>query len=141
MSDTTIDAELIRPYRETEYRVHGHQHLTLKIDVPSQGLATLHRQHGCRDSAFITACNPFSAKTSDEENARRQALLAQELNRRGLVFFSGTGQHPSNKWPGEPSFLALGLSLADAKAMGEQFQQNAIVWCGADAVPQLILLR
>jgi hypothetical protein len=51
------------------------------------------------------------------------------------------GQHPSNKWPGEEIFLVLGLYFEAAKALGERFGQNAIVWCGIDAVPQLIVLR
>jgi len=34
-----------------------------------------------------------------------------------------------------------GLSLEASKSLGARFEQNAIVWSGADAVPQLILLR
>ncbi|UUZ55406.1 DUF3293 domain-containing protein [Massilia sp. H-1] len=48
---------------------------------------------------------------------------------------------PKREWPSEPSFLVRGLSLEDASALGRQLRQNAIVWCGADLVPQLILLR
>lgn len=33
------------------------------------------------------------------------------------------------------------MSLGAAKAIGTQFEQDAIVWVGPDAVPQLILLR
>ncbi len=51
------------------------------------------------------------------------------------------GQHPSNSWAGEESFLVFGVSLEAAKALGRRFEQNAIVWSAADAVPQLILLR
>jgi len=34
-----------------------------------------------------------------------------------------------------------GLARAAAQELGRQFQQNAIIWAGADAVPELILLR
>jgi hypothetical protein len=51
------------------------------------------------------------------------------------------GQHPSNAWAGEESFLCFGISLEAAKALGRRFEQNAIVWSAADAIPQLILLR
>lgn len=44
-------------------------------------------------------------------------------------------------WPTERSYFALGLALEPAKEIGIQFGQDAIVWVGADAVPQLILLR
>ena len=68
-------------------------------------------------------------------------LLATALEQRGLAFVSGIGQHPSNTWEGEASFIVYGLALADAKALGVHLQQNAIVWSAADGVPQLILLR
>ena len=56
-------------------------------------------------------------------------------------YHEGMGEHPSGQWPGEPSFLILGLPLDAAKQLGARHEQNAIVWCGTDAVPQLILLR
>jgi hypothetical protein len=42
--------------------------------------------------------------------------------------------------PGEPSFLAFGLALEASKTLGKAYEQNAIIWCGADAVPNLVLL-
>jgi hypothetical protein len=35
----------------------------------------------------------------------------------------------------------LGVTRRAAQALGRQFEQNAIVWAGAAAVPELILLR
>jgi len=63
------------------------------------------------------------------------------LRLRSLPFIERVGQHPSNRWAPEPSFLVLGLSLEAAKALGSRHEQNAIVWCGIDATPQLVLLR
>ena len=37
--------------------------------------------------------------------------------------------------------LALGLALEHAKAIARRFEQNAIVWAAADAIPRLVLLR
>jgi hypothetical protein len=37
--------------------------------------------------------------------------------------------------------LILGLSLAAAKVLAQDFEQNAFVWSGADAKPQLVVLR
>ena len=71
----------------------------------------------------------------------RQGELTAELIRRGLAFLEGVGQHRSGDWPGEPSFLVLGLALEVAKSLGKHYEQNAIIWCGPDAVPQLTLLR
>ena len=53
----------------------------------------------------------------------------------------GLGEHPTNGWPGEASYLIFGLTLEAAKMLGMRLEQNAIVWTGADTVPQLVLLR
>ncbi len=42
---------------------------------------------------------------------------------------------------GEASFLILDIDKNTASDIGKQFEQNAIVWCTSDAVPELILLR
>ncbi len=33
------------------------------------------------------------------------------------------------------------MSESTARAWGQQWNQNAVVYCGADMVPQLVLLR
>jgi len=43
--------------------------------------------------------------------------------------------------PEEASFPVLGLSLKASRALGRKHEQNALVWCTKDAVPQLLLLR
>ncbi len=136
-----LDASLISAYRETEYRVTQADPFVLRVDVPSPELASLYKAKGASCAAFITACNQFSRALSDADNAIRQAGLATELKRRNLNFFDGVGQHPSGDWPGEPSFLVLGLALEAAKSLGKAYEQNAVIWCGPDAVPSLVLLR
>lgn len=132
---------MLQAYLETEYRVHEVSGFTLRVGQPSAELRAAHDRHTTNCSAFLTACNPFSAPCDAEANSRRQAALATELTRRSLVFSPGVGQHPSNGWPGEESFLVFGLTLEAAKTLAKRFEQNAFVWCGADAVPELILLR
>lgn len=136
-----VDADTLKAYRETLYRVHGQFGFTLRIGQPSPALLSVHQRHKVDCSAFLTACNPFSRSLDVAANAVRQAALGRELARRSLSCLPGTGQHPSNGWPGEESFLALGLTLESAKALGTRFEQNALVWSGIDAVPRLILLR
>ena len=67
--------------------------------------------------------------------------MGRELGQRSLACVEGTGQHPSNRWPGEASYLIFGLTLEATKTLGTRLEQNAIVWKGTDAVPQLVLLR
>lgn len=141
LESSVLDAELLRAYRETHYCVYGPTPFVLRIDSASPPLAALHQRMGVSCSAFITACNPYSQAIGAEENARRHAALAADLARQGWVFFEGVGQHPDNGWPAEPSFLVLGLTREAASAWGRALQQNAIVHCGVDAVPRLVVLR
>ena len=139
--ESIIDAAMVQAYRETEYRVHGDGPFTLQIGEASAALAAAHKRHRVDCSAYITALNPFSRALDVAANAERHAALGRELDQRSLSSIEGVGQHPSNPWPGEASYLVFGLTLEAAKTLGTRREQNAIVWAGADAVPQLILLR
>jgi hypothetical protein len=139
--NSTIDPDTLRAYEETHYRVLGNAPATLRIGHANPDLAKLHRTFGVDCSAFITAANPFGTLTSAATNAARQATLAEELGIMNLRFVEAIGEHPSGTWTSEPSFLVLGLNLSDAKQLGVKHSQNAIVWCGSDTAPQLILLR
>ena len=140
-TESIIPRETIQAYLETHYQIAGDTPATLQAGQANPALAGLHAAHGVSSSAFITACNPYSEDVGAHANAERQAELARELERLGLAYIEGVGKHPSNSWPGEPSFLVLGATLDVARTLGQKHGQNAIVWCGADAVPQLILLR
>lgn len=138
---SAIDPRTVQAYLETEYRVHGQPGFALRVGEASAALHAAHRFHHTDCSAFLTACNPFSAALDAASNAARQAALAAELTRRGLVFLHGIGQHPTNGWPGEDSFLVFGLALEAAKLLGRRFEQNGFIFSGAYAVPRLVLLR
>ena len=140
-SGTVIDQNIVRAYRETDYQVQGKVPITLKIGISNPLLAILHKSHRVESSAFITACNPFSVPCVELTNVNRQSALASELKFRSLTFLDGIDKHPSNDWPAEPSYLVFGVSREAAKALGIRLEQNAIVWSGADAVPELVLLR
>ena len=139
--ESTVDASTVQAYRDTEYRVYGDAPFTLRVGQASAALSAAHRRHRVDCSAYLSACNPASHRLDDAANAQRHAALGRELGQRSLVSLPGVGCHPSNERPGEASYLAFGLSLQAARTLGTRLEQNAIVWIGADAVPQLILLR
>ena len=131
---------LLRAYRETDYVAFTDPPLTLRVDEASPTLLDLHQAYGVCASAYLTACNPGSRLLPDPENADRQARLRTALAARGHTFFDGIGRHPEGGWPGEASFLILGLELAEAIALGREWDQHAILWAGADAIPRLVFL-
>lgn len=141
MPASTLSPALIEAYRATHYCVTGLGGLVLHVDQPNPALVAAQRRHGVDCSAFVTACNPFSVELAEADNVARHAHLAAALQALGLAYVEGIGEHPAGGWPGEASFLVFGLDLAAARAIGTRFEQNALVWSGADGVPRLILLR
>ena len=140
-SESIIYAETVQAYRETDYKTQGDEPFALRVGETCPALAAAHRRRRVDCSAYMTACNPFSQLLDEQANAERHAALGRELGQRSLSSIDGIGQHPSNRWPGESSYLIFGLTLEAAKTLGMRLEQNAIIWTGADAVPQLILLR
>ncbi|MGY6555709.1 MAG: DUF3293 domain-containing protein [Wenzhouxiangella sp.] len=130
---------LLTAYRRTEYQVG--QTLLLRIDVQSEDLERWQQRHGVGCSAFISAVNPRSAALGVHENRVRHERLRNRLGREGLHFEEGQGVDPERRWPPEVGFLVAGLDQAHARRFGREFDQNAVVWSGPDAVPQLLLLR
>ena len=141
LSETCIDSASHQAYLETEYIVGATPAVVLRIGYRSEGLAALQAAAGVSCSAFITAWNPRSQRLDAAVNSRRQQQLREELTRVGFQQVPGHGRHPSNGWPAEDSVLALGLDRDAAMESGHRWEQHAIVWCGPDAVPQLLLLR
>jgi hypothetical protein len=143
MSETTqIHPDKVLAYLATEYRLgHTEHDIILNIGVRSERLAALFTASGVACSAFLTAYNPRGAIQSDEANDRGHAELAAMLRDQALRFIEGCGSEAGTEWPAEKSYFALDLQLDAAKQIGRHFYQDAIVWVGVDAVPQLILLR
>jgi hypothetical protein len=141
---TAPDAALLQAYRETRYWVHPQpaagEPFAMLIGLRSQELSELHRAWGVECSTFITACNPFSQRLAEAQNAVRMESLMEVLQARSLRWLTGHGIHPENGWPAEPSLLVPGLSLAAAKVLAKAFEQNAFVWAASDAIPQLVCL-
>jgi hypothetical protein len=141
MIASVIPKETIAVYMATSYRVIRHGPFELKIGKASTPLQSLYEEYGCSSAAFITAWNPYSKAAPAVDNADAQAQLEGRLIAGEIPFIAGVGEDPTGQWPGEPSVLALGLDMDTAKYLGTEFLQNAIVWVGDDAIPELILLR
>lgn len=137
VSDALIQAYLGTTY-SAQTAVGG---ITLKIGVRSDEILRLFTASGADCAAFITAENPYSEPQTPATNAERQRRLGEELTALGLTHFPGEGRGEDPSWPAEASFLVLGLRREEASDLGRKYGQNAIVWIGADGVPELLLLR
>jgi hypothetical protein len=143
MSETTqIHPDKVRAYLATDYRLgHTSQDIVLNIGKRSDRLAAMFVERSVNCGAFLTAFNPRGAIQPDAANERSHAELAHLLQEHGVASIEGSGSEGGTDWRAEKSWFALGLQLDPAKGIGRRFDQDAIVWVGPDAVPQLILLR
>ena len=142
MSQSLISQELVAAYMATDYRVRSDSGpFMLRIGQRSAEIAVLFERTGLKNAAFITAENPFSVSVSAEVNHASHMRLCEDLVQLSLQFFEGEGQGEDETWPAEKSVLILGIERKDAGSLGTKYSQNAIVWIGAEAVPELVLLR
>ncbi len=139
---THIHPDKIRAYLATDYRLgHTDQDIVLTVGQCSKRLMALFASFGVECGAFLTAYNPRGARQSDEANEYAHARLAGQLRVLEIQVIEGSGSEVGTDWPAERSYFALGLALEPARTIGRYFNQDAIVWVGADGVPQLVLLR
>lgn len=140
-SKSIVSPELLKAYENTDFCVLEPNKFTLRIGSKSPDLAKMYIEMGVHSAGFLTASNPYSGEVTAEQNKRALNDLSRALSLDGLPTLIAIGVDPSGEWPGEESFLVPGISIERAKMLGAEFEQNAIVWAGPDAVPSLILLR
>ena len=138
---SSLAPNLIAAYNATRYRIITDTSFNMRIGQRSPHLLKLYKKHDCLSAALITAWNPYSVVTSESDNTAAQLRLETVLSERSVPFISAIGEDPEMEWPAEESVLALNLNLNATKELGFEFLQNAVVWSGQDAVPQLVLLR
>lgn len=135
----TISSDLIATYEATQYCVTSSDSaFILRVGQHSRELAALYRDTDCASTAFITAWNPYSKMLSVEENETRQRQIISLLVAQRLRLYTGEGVSADGAWR-EPSLLVLGIDLVPARNLAQRFEQNGFVFCGEDAIPQLIL--
>jgi hypothetical protein len=141
MTSAKLDPALLRAYRETDYIVHAGPDFVLHVDRPCAGLVAYYALRGIESGCVITAWNPYSSPLGDAENHARQQTLEEHLRRDGWQWVLAVGAHPSNEWAPEVGCFVEGMDIDTAVEWGRAWEQNAVIWCGADAIPRLQLLR
>lgn len=140
-ADTALSPDLIKAYEATEFHVTAMPPFVLGVNRYCGKLDRLFKNWEATSATFITAYNPYSESLATEENALRNQRLQADIKNLGFRSIGGFGTHPDGEWESEDSFFVLDISLDGAKELGAAYGQNAIVWCGEDAIPRLVLLR
>lgn len=125
-------------YATALYYVATEPAVNLRIGVRSAELATLYEQTGYQSATLVTAFNPQSQQLSTTENQQRHRELEQAVRSWSVPYWPAGSEDPSGSWPTETGLLLLGLSWAQARALGLGFGQNAVVRAGRTAKPELL---
>ena len=139
---TKIDTEKIAAYEGAHYQIGTAENsYFLRLGIRCEELANSYDLTGHRCALFITAFNPLGTHQSDEANLAAHRRLTTELQKLTPHILEGSGADLRGNWPAEQSFLAFGIDQIKGELLGHQFQQDAVIWIGSDAVPQLVLVR
>ncbi len=131
------DADLLAAYRATAWTIASpHGPLTLRLD----GSPAPPR---LRPSGIVTAYNPASLPTSDEENRVAHEALVRAVRALALPAWpceaGGTGPD-AERWT-EPGLALPGVPREVVVSLGARFGQNAVVWVEHDGGPRLLVTR
>jgi hypothetical protein len=135
-----VSPEQIDAYQKADYVVFADRKVVVRVGQPNYDLDELLAAEGATTAAFITAANPRGEKRSDTENGVANAALQSFVSAAGYPHFWGEGRDPFGSWA-EPSFFVIGIYRANAEALGQLFEQNAIVFCELGRAPELIILK
>ena len=135
-----LTQKTLEAYRNADYVVFADHTVVLRIGEPNPELDALMTTEGATTAAFVTAANPRGEKRSDEENGVANAALQSFVAAAGYPHFWGEGRDPFGGWA-EPSFLVIGIYRANAEALAQLFEQNALVFCEIGKPPELVILE
>ena len=135
-----LDQQLIEAYKATTYEVKR-LGLALRIGVKNRPLEEFLIDNNEFSFAFVSAYNPFSQPLSEMENKARHQQLIIWLKSKGWRYASGYGIPDETNWLPEKSVLILGISRKKAIALGNELEQNAVIFGILGNAPELVLLR
>lgn len=142
MAPSKVPPDKYKAYCKAEYRyAYGAKLTTLRIGEVSPELVKMYSETDLSSGVFITAHNPFGQRQSPLENEAANERLLTELESLTSYVAEGEWVDSSRDWSVEKGFFALGVSLETARNLGRQYQQDAVVWTGPDALAHLVLLR
>ena len=142
MAQTEISRDKVEAYLDTHYCVGaGPDAFVLRIGQHSPDLVLRYAAIGSDCALFITAFNPLGQEQDDAANEVAHVRLGELLREASDHVIEGEGADPTGQWPAERSYLAFGIDADAAWELGRHFKQDAVVWMGKDAIPQLLLLR
>ena len=132
------DIELLQAYIATGYHVCLDKHTTIELRI-GQSCSRLHQHLDIGVGlAVITAWNPRSQNCSAEMNHLRQQAFRNRLNAEDYTFYNAVGRSLTGPWS-EDSLAISNITLAAAVELGNEQDQNAVVWLSKQRLPTIVL--
>lgn len=78
----------------------------MRIGETSVGAKELLSEHDAECGIFITPCNPYSTKISDNENTKRLDSFKRFMHEANSIYYGRVGASVDNVWA-EPSFFVI----------------------------------
>lgn len=136
-----IPDSLVAAYKAAHYVVFGEPDIILKVDEPNAHLEALLEAKRAACAAFISAANPRGEPRGLVRNVIAFQALKILVRKSRYLCFEGEGRDPTGVWRPEGSVLVLDMPRAEAEALGNRFEQNAIVYVEKGGAPELVVLR
>ena len=133
-----MNKELLKAYTETDFNVFELS-ITIKIGEHNGLLNNLLFEQGFEKWAYITPFNPYSKVLTVEQNEHRLKDLRNKIA--NYKYFEGEGVGKDPSWKPEKSFLILGITKERAIELGNEYEQNAIVYGEINELPELLWLQ
>ncbi|MGD1918886.1 MAG: DUF3293 domain-containing protein [Pleurocapsa sp.] len=116
------------------------QTIRLFIDRFNPELDLILKKYNCTTWTLITAFNPYSQHLSAAENLLRHQSLIEYLEPLNLNILNAVGRDKDGIWTPEQSIFVMEIELENAIAIGNKFQQNAIVFGELGTLGKLLWL-
>lgn len=138
----SVDPALAQSYARARYEIRfDDATFTRRIGGVDQACDARLRKAGCRRRWFIvTPCNPRSRHQDQAGNEARLRAMAQRLREAGRSHVGSLASAEDGTWP-EAGFCIFDLAEREARALGRQYQQHAIVSGVLGNAPMLIWLN
>lgn len=121
-----IDQDLRKAYELADYKLFDPE-ILFKIGQKNGDLKLLIGKHKVAMAFFISAFNPNSIVLEKTVNDRRHHSLKDKLRSLNCIIHEGIGEDANGKWPGELSFLVIGIPKTTIIDIARFFEQLAIV--------------
>lgn len=129
-----VSPELLEHYHNTRFDVEGLGTLRIGKPLPESVIDWLNGQ-GASMVALLGAENPQSTLTTDDENAKRHALLIAECTERGLPYLPALGL--TDDWR-ENHLLVAGLTREEVDDFRKRFEQTTVLHATIDGNVELV---